>query len=169
MEIGTFVLHRFNGDEIYGVKTATIKASEEDGEVELILYVSTRAKPIQTLPDTAELNPHPNAEVYITLKKLDASKLVGRRFSVPTSWSDEKEDHVSCIYYCEHNDLDRNVVKILEQQGSKFLIHWTGKTTDVNYYDDSKPDTRVEIKAWFTFKGMKKWAGTKRNDASDGG
>jgi hypothetical protein len=104
------VLHRFNGDEIYAVKSATLEASEEDGAVELFLYVDTRAKRIQTLPDTAELDPRPNAEVYITLKKLDVSRLVGRRFSVPTSWSEATGDHVSCIYYCDHNDLNNFAV-----------------------------------------------------------
>src|SRR5215831_19275614 len=106
VETGSFVLHRFNGDEIYSVKAATLEAFEEDGAVELFLYVNTKATPFQTLPDTAELNQRPNAEVYITLKTLAVSKLVGRRFSVPDSWSEEKEDHVSCIYYCEHNDLN---------------------------------------------------------------
>ncbi len=158
MEVGTFVLHRFNGDEIYAVKSATLQAFEARGAVELFLYVNTKAKPLQTVPDTAELDPRPNAEVYITLKELAASKLVGRRFSVPASWSEEKQGHVSCVYYCEHADLNKNVVRFLEQQGNKFLVHWTGTTTDVNYYDGGKPETKVEIKAWFTFKGLRKWA-----------
>jgi hypothetical protein len=158
MDVGTFVLHRFNGDETYAVKKATIEAFEKDHGIDLFLYVDTRAKPIQTLPDTAELDGRPNAEVHVRLKKLDASKLVGRRFSVPAGYSEELEDHVALIYYCDHADLNRNVVRILEQQGNQFLVHWTGTTTDVNYYDGSKPDTKVEIKAWFTFKGMKKWA-----------
>lgn len=157
LETGTFVLHRFNGDEIYAVKSATLEAFEEEGAIDLFLYVNTKGKPIQTLPDTAELNSRPNAEVYMTVKTLVVPRLVGRRFSVPTSWSEEKEDHISCIYYCEHNDLNKNVVRFLEQQGSKFLIHWTGMTTDVNHYDGSKPETKVEIKAWFKFKGMRKW------------
>lgn len=157
METGTFVLHRFNGNEIYAVKSARIEAFEEDGTIDLFLFVNTKAKPLQTLADTEELKQRPNAEVYITLKVLNLSKFVGRRFSVPASWSEEKADHVSCIYYCEHNDLNQNVVRILEQQGNKFLIHWTGKTTDVNHYDGSKPETKVEIKAWFTFKGIRKW------------
>jgi hypothetical protein len=157
METGTFVLHRFNGDEIYAVKSATLEAFEEDDAIDLFLYVNTKDMSLQTLPDSAELNQRPNAEVYITLKTLVVSKLVGRRFSVPTSWCEEKEDHVSCIYYYEHKDLRKKVVRFLEQQGSKFLIHWTGTTPHVNYYDGSKPETKVEIKAWFTFKGMRKW------------
>jgi hypothetical protein len=157
VEPGTFVLHRFNGDEVYAIKSATLEAFPQDRTIELFLYVNTKAKPLQTLPDTAELHQHPNAEVYISLKRLAVSRLVGRRFVVPTSWSEEKEDHVSCIYYCEHADLNKNVVRIVEQQGNKFLIHWTGTTTDVNYYDGSKPETKVEIKAWFKFKGMHTW------------
>jgi hypothetical protein len=151
------VLHRFNGDEIYAVKSATLEAFEEDGAIELFLYVNTKDKPIQTLPDTAELNQHPNAEVYITVKTLIVPKLVGSHFSVPTSWSQEKEDHVSCIYYCAHRNLNENIVRFLEQDQGKFLIHWTGTTTDVNHYDGSKSETKVEIKAWFTFKEMHKW------------
>ncbi len=159
MEVGKLVLHRFNGDEVYAVKSPTITASKDNGAVQLFLYLDTKAKPVQTLPDTAELDPRPNAEVYITLKKLDVSKLVGRRFSVPTSWDDEKQANVSSLYYCEHGDLNKNVVRFLEQQGNKFLVHWTATTTDVNYYDGSKPDTKVEVKAWFTFKHLRRWAG----------
>ncbi|MBN9523821.1 hypothetical protein J0H58_35810 [bacterium] len=169
MEVDTLVLHRFNGDEVYAVKSPTITASEEDGAVELLLYVDTKAKPIRTLPDTAELDPRPNAEVYITLKALDVSKLVGRRFSVSAAWDDEKQDYVSCLYYCEHGDLNRNVVRFLERQGNKFLVHWTATTTDVNYYDGSEPDTKVEIKAWFTFKGIRKWASAEPRAAPDAG
>ena len=157
VETDTFVLHRFNGDEVFAVESATIKAFKEGGTVELSLYVSTKPKPLQTLPDTASLKQRPHAEVDITLKSLIPSRLVGRRFSIPTAYSEEKEDHVACIYYCEHNDLNNNVVQFLEQQDSQFLIHWTGTTTDVNCYDGSKPETKVEIKAWFTFKEMHKW------------
>lgn len=158
METGTLVLHRFNGDEVFAIKSATIHATQEEGGVDLFLHVDTYVKPLKTLPDSAELDGRPNAEVHITVKKLDVAKLVGRRFSVPKSYDDEKEVHVSCLYYCDHGDLDRNVVRILEQDGSKFLVHWTGQCTDVNYYDNSKPQTKVEIKTWFTFKGMRKWA-----------
>ncbi|WP_020467825.1 hypothetical protein [Zavarzinella formosa] len=161
MEVGTLALHRFNGDEVYAVKYPTITASEEDGAVELLLYADTKVKPVRTLPDTAELEPQPNAEVCITLKTLDVSRLVGRRFSVPASWNDEKQDHVSCLYYCEHGDLNKNVVRFLERQGNKFLVHWTATTTDVNHYDGSKPDTKFELKAWFTFKNIHRWAGTE--------
>jgi hypothetical protein len=159
MEVGTLILHRFNGDEIYRVCQAIMQAAlDEDGDVALSLYVDTNVKPVQTLPDTEELRQHPNAEVQVTLQKLDVSRLVGRRFSVPTAYSEAKEDHVAGIYYCDHKDLNKNLVRILEQDRNKFLVHWTGTTGDMNYYDGSKPGTKVEIKAWFIFKGMREWA-----------
>lgn len=169
MEVGTFVLHRFSGDEVYAVKSATITASAEGDAVDLFLYLDTRAKPIKTLPDTAELDPRPNAEIHITLKKFDVSKLVGRRFSIPASWDDEKQDHIACLYYCDHGELDKNVVRFLERDGSKFLVHWTATTTDVNYYDGSKPNIKVEIRAWFTFKHLRKWASAEPGTAPDRG
>jgi hypothetical protein len=165
MEVGTFVLHRFNGDEIYRISKALMGAAlDEDGDVALWLYADTKVKPVQTLPDTEDLRQHPNAEVYVTLKKLDASKLAGRQFSVPAAYSEAKEDHVACIYYCEHQDLNKNVVRVVEQDRNRFLVHWTAVTGDVNYYDGSERDTKVEIKAWFTFKGMRKWAGTEQSE-----
>lgn len=156
METETLVLHRFNGDEVYAVKSATLQVFPRDGAFDLFLYVNTKAKALKLLPDTKGLNARPNAEVYIEVESPDASKFVGRRFSIPKSWSDEVGDHVSCIYYCEHSDLNNNEVQILEQKEDKFLVHWTGSTTDVNHYDGSKPDTNVEIKAWFTLKPNRK-------------
>ena len=71
MKVGTFVLHRFNGDEICSVKGPEMKAFQDGEALSLFLHVDTKVKPIQTLPDTAQLEQHPNAEVYFSLKKLD--------------------------------------------------------------------------------------------------
>ena len=40
----------------------------------------------------------------------DPAALVGRRFEVPRSYDEDREDHVSCVYYYEHQDLNGNVV-----------------------------------------------------------
>lgn len=157
MDVGTLVLHRFNGVEIFALKSATITATEADGAVRLLLYVNTKQKPIQSLPDTAEHHPWPNAEVYLTRKKLDVSRLVGRRFSVPAAYSEAEETHVACLYYFDHGDLSRNVVRFLERRGNQFLVHWTGTTPDVNSYDGRKPATKVDIKGWFTFQHLRRW------------
>ena len=40
----------------------------------------------------------------------------------------------------------------------RFWLRWTAVTQDVNYYDGSKPATRVEIEGEFLFvTDVKKW------------
>jgi hypothetical protein len=63
---------------------------------------------------------------------------------------------VATIYYYEHEDLDNNVIDVLRQEQDCFQIRWTATTLDVNYYDGSKPDTRVEIDGMFCVDGLSK-------------
>ena len=125
-----------------------------DGDfVRLNLEIETDERPLKTLPDTETLAAQPNAEVTIRLPKAELASLVGRQFSVPSSWDEEAEDHVSRFYYCEHEGIDENVIEFVERKGNELHVRWTGTTIDVNYYDGSKPPTRVEVDAWFTLKG----------------
>ena len=153
MELGTLTLHRFNGDEVFGLSEATIRASPDGDDVLLNLAVNTHQCPIKTLPDTEELRAWPNAEVTVRVPRAQLASLVGRRFSVPKAWDEAEGDHVSRIYYCEHEDLNENEVEFLELSGDALKVRWTGTTTDVNYYDGSKPDTRVVIESWFSLTG----------------
>lgn len=153
MAIGTLTLHRFNGDEAFAISAATALAMTEGDLVALNLEIETDKRPLKTLPDTQMLFAQPNAEVTIRLPKKDLALLVGRQFSVPHSWDEEVGDHVSRFYYCEHEDIDDNVVEFLERKGAAFRVRWTGSTVDVNYYDGSKPPARVVVEAWFTLKG----------------
>jgi hypothetical protein len=47
----------------------------------------------------------------------------------------------------------------------RFRVLWVGVTQDVNYYDGSKPPTRVEIDGFFRFKEMEKWTQASRGQA----
>ena len=47
--------------------------------------------------------------------------------------------------------MNDNKIEFLERSGGALKIRWIGTTTDVNYYDGSKPDTRVVIESWFAF------------------
>jgi hypothetical protein len=133
---------------------------DEDG-IRLWFEAMTGGKAIKTVPDTAEYPTNPNAEVAVSLKNLDPSKLVGKQFLVLSGYDEEIEDHVATIYYYEHEDLNDNVIEITAQDSNRFHVRWTGTTGDVNFYDDSKPKTRVEIEGEFTFKDMKKWVKKK--------
>lgn len=66
---------------------------------------------------------------------------------------EESEDYVTRIYYCEHQEMDDNLIEVLERDGKRFRVRITGTCADVNFYDGSKPRTSVTIDAWFTPKG----------------
>ena len=105
---------------------------------------------VQTLPDTESLFAVPDAEVSVKLASLDGDSVVGRILDVPG-------ERVGRLYYCEHQDLYDNKVQIIARNGSRFQVRWTGTTMDVNYYDGSKPETKVEIEGWFTFEDVQTW------------
>lgn len=152
MATGTLTLHRFNGVEAFAVSEATALAMPEGDQISLNLEIETDERPLKTLPDTRTLAAQPNAEVTIRLPKAELASLVGRRFSVPRSWDEEADAHVSRFYYCEHEDIDDNVIEFVERKGDQLHVRWTGTTIDVNYYDGSKPPTRVVVDAWFTLE-----------------
>ena len=94
---------------------------------------------------------HPSAEVLVKIPSFDLEALVGAHFRVPQGCLEEEESCRATLYYCEHEPLDNNELRILGRQGNLFRVHWCGTTLDVNYYDGSKPDTRVEIEGDFLF------------------
>jgi len=150
MSIGRLVLRRFNGDEIYLLASAVLLPVEREGKTDLWLEVTTEPEAVQTVPDTAEMGMHPSAEVAVTLDHLDLNALVGQTFLVPLGCTEEAESQLATLCYCEHQEVNENEIQVLARQGDTWHVRWTGVTADVNYYDLSKPDTRVEIEGWFT-------------------
>jgi hypothetical protein len=153
--LGTFVLHRYCGDEVYALREAELFAYLVADGIALSFEAHTAAEPIQSLPDTASLRAQPHAEVTVVVPTLDPERLVGARFSVPRGYDEQVEDSVATLYYCEHEDLDDNVVEILSRLEDGFRVRWTGSSTDVNYYDGSQPATLIEIDGFFRFRGLR--------------
>jgi hypothetical protein len=149
MALGQFILHRFQGDEVYSISTASWWTIPEEAGILVCFRVTTDPEPIRSLPDTVDLRAHPDAEVGILVPGIDLETLVGQRFTVPDAYSQALGDYVAALAYCEHQDLNDNEVHILGRQGSRLHVHWTARTSDVNFYDRTTPDTRVEIEAWF--------------------
>jgi hypothetical protein len=158
MGVGKFVLHRFNGDEQYEVQRATILALHDEEGFRLWFEADTDGVCIKSLPDTECLHRSPKAEVAVGLNKVEPAQLAGKKFSVPTAYDERIDDFVASIYYVEHEDLDDYEIEVVARDGDLFQVHWTGTTTDVSYYDGSKPRTRVDIVAAFKFKNMAKWS-----------
>ncbi len=143
--IGTLVFRRPTGDEVFPLQSATLMVTRHATEVELLLSVRAerRAEGRRVLS---------NAEVSVFLPDFDPAGLPGRRFEVPQSYDEEREDHVSCVYCYEHKDLNRNVVEVLGREGGCFRVRWTG-TTESDSYDGSEPESRVVIEGLFELVG----------------
>ena len=152
MSVGKMTLHRFNGDEIYSVESATIEHyKDEDGSFSVTFRAEAGDTPIQTLPDTEPLRAQPFAEWTLTLPKIPGLLLrVGSSFAIPKGYSDQTQDYVTNLYYCEHEPMDENEIAVLERDGLRVHARITGMATDVNHYDGSKPRTKVVVEADFT-------------------
>jgi hypothetical protein len=156
---GSFILHRFNGDETYRLQSGVMWASKEEGRITLWFEATADEDGAQRLPDTAEMGMVPYAEVAVALADLDPDALAGRRFSAPEPYVEELGGRIALLEYCDQNDLRDNEIEILRREGDRFHVRWTGITPDVNHYDGSKPDTRVEIEGEFLFQNLDEWGG----------
>lgn len=152
MSVGKMTLHRFNGDEIYNIASATIKHyKNEDGSFSVTFHADAGAPPVQTLPDTESLCAKPFAEWTFTLPKIPALALqAGRSFTMLKGYDECTHDYYTNFYYCEHEPMDDNEMVILERDDLRLRVRLIGMTTDVNYYDGSKPRTKVLVEADFT-------------------
>ena len=145
-------LHRFNGDEIYSVESAVIDYyKDEDGSFAVTFRADAGPIPIQTLPDTVSLGAKPFAELTFNVPKLPAVALrAGITFAIPKGYDERTRDYHTNFYYCEHEPMDENEIIILERDKLRVRARISGTAVDVNYYDGSKPRTKVVIEADFT-------------------
>jgi hypothetical protein len=162
-----FILHRSNGDEVYRFGSAVMWAYIKEPGVTLWFEVSADSEALQRCEDTVEMRMTPNAEVGIDLPELNANQLVGQLFTIPGTTSDNEDSCMSLLYYFEHEPLRDNKIEVVSRSGDRFWLRWTAVTQDVNYYDGSKPPTRVEIEGEFLFKDIGKWVSVEAADAPD--
>jgi hypothetical protein len=152
-----FILHRFNGDEIYRFGDARMFAlARREGGVTLWFEVEADEDAIQRCEDTDE-DMAPKAEVGIVLPDLDVDQLVGRQLLIPGTKTDSEDSCMSLFYYYEHEPLRSNVITVVSRSTNRFWLRWTASTRDVVYGDGSKPLTEVEIEGEFRFNDIDKW------------
>ena len=154
MSVGTMTLQRFNGEEAYAIDSAKIEHCKTEGGGYSVTFRAEASKvPIRTLPDTESLNARPFAEITLHLAKPPALALtVGQTFSLPKGYNEATGEYHTNFYYCEHEPLDNNEVVVLEREGLRVKARLSGTTTDVNFYDGSKPETKVVVEADFTLE-----------------
>lgn len=142
-------LKRFCGDEKYPIESAEWYIMDGDGTWDdpytLCLEMQFEAG-IELHEDTETLGAEPSWEISFPALKLAEEDLqVG--FMMEMDNDDEEEE--ANFYYCEHQPTLKNKMEILEIKDDSLLIHLTGKTEDVNYYDGSKPKNELDVTAWF--------------------
>lgn len=159
---GRMILHRFNGDEVYRLKSAVMHAYSTEEGVTLWFEARTDREGATRCADTAEMRRDPKAEVGIDLPELKIAELVGRTFSIPGTKNDDEDSCMSLLYYCDHQPLRANQITVVARKGDHFRLRWKAVTEDVNHYDGSKPQTVVEIEGDFYFQDIGKWSGLDR-------
>ena len=153
---GCFILHRYNGDEVYRLESADIRAIETMEGVSLWFEVRADPENAQRCEDTeGDLYTSPNANVGIDLPELNVNELVGREFVIPGAKSDDEDGCMSLMYNYEHEVLNDNSIKVVSRDGDRFWLRWTAITDDVCFYEN--PRTQVEIEGEFVFKDIDKW------------
>ncbi|WP_029190858.1 hypothetical protein [Verrucomicrobium spinosum] len=144
-------LDRFCGRESHPITEATWNLYHDDAlGVNLCLRLRA-AHGLMLHEDTASLHAEPWWEVDVLRPDLTMASLVpGARFSVPVCHDESRGGRNSNFYYSAHEDTDNNVVEVLEVNDERIRFRITGETIDVNFYDDSKPRTKLLVDAWFT-------------------
>ena len=160
MTAGTLTLERFNGREVFPItKAELLVLAGHDGEpTRLNFEIATGPCQEHTTPD--EPFQKPEAEVYVPVPHFDPDLLVGTKHLVPVG--DVDGDWHGRICYFEHEPIDENEVEILGRDGPRFHVRWAGLTQDVNFYDGSKPKTRVLVDAVFTCEALTKETSPKK-------
>ncbi|MFD7070380.1 hypothetical protein ACFV97_24455 [Streptomyces sp. NPDC059913] len=171
---GRFVLRRFNGDEAYGLAEATVcvirsydGGGDGDGSgdagwcggggggdgVTVWFEALAASEGARRCADTAEAGMVPSAEVGVgmTEAEADIDRLVGRTFLMP-GVPEGEDSALSLLYYFEHEPLRDNRITVVARDGDRLRLRWTAECDDVNFYDGSKPPTRIEIEGVFLYR-----------------
>ena len=108
---------------------------------------------IRTLPDTEKLHAKPFAELMLYLPKHPGiTLLTGRSCTLPHGYDKDSGEYLTNFYYCEHELVDDVEIAVIQRHLDRAHLGITGTTIDVNYYDGSKPPTKILIDADFTLK-----------------
>ena len=162
MSTGSIKLNRYNGSEIFPFSVAKVRvwqfedAHTLDFEFETLPYVE-RSDSLEQIPEEKTLS----GEIKIILPgKFSLGAVANKKFEVPKSYDEALDEYVTSLYYYEHEGLDDNSVEILNIDDDSFRVRWEATACDPNFYDGSKPRTKVLIEGKFLWGGITKQAGT---------
>ncbi|WP_198957540.1 hypothetical protein [Paenibacillus selenitireducens] len=156
--MGTMTLKRFNGTEKFTLlESRAYVVHRDDGTIMMWFETETDPQAIMSVEDTADFAMNPNAEVTVYLDKLVLKEFGNRLFELSQGYNEENKALDARLYYFEHQEVDENLMKLEYRGNGVFYLQWTGVTTDISYYDDSKPKTVLEIVGEFFLEEYTSW------------
>ncbi|MGV3662362.1 MAG: hypothetical protein ACO1TE_19420 [Prosthecobacter sp.] len=146
-------LRRFNGPELYPITRAEWNVYRDEKRGRWDLWISVGADhAIFQQEDTRTLKAQPTWEINWSAETLKREDLApGFVVDIPKGYvgTDAVSRHTN-FYYTSHTDTDENLIKVVEADGDRLKLRLRGTTTDVNFYDGSKPETTLALETWFT-------------------
>jgi hypothetical protein len=145
------LLERFNGMEIYPVELAEWNLYKDQDKGMMNLWISLSAgKAIKQQKDTESLCAEPNWELNLVEQSLPEDLIrPGFTAVIPESYDESRAGWVTNFYYCAHEGTNKNTIEIVEVDGDRVRFSLVGETVDVNYYDGSRPTTKLSTDVWF--------------------
>jgi hypothetical protein len=143
-------IERFNGLEEYEIGNAYWNLYQDKSKINLCIYLDSN-KGIKLNEDLADIFQMLHWELNLVVKFLKEDQLnKGYNVKIPNSYDEGLGGWITNFYYFEHEGSENNQIEILERKNDKLLIKITGEIIDVNYYDDSKPKSKLTAITWFT-------------------
>lgn len=159
---GTLTLIRYNGTEKHALVESKAYATrtQVNERLQIMLWFETETdpQPLQHLPDSDELLNNPDAELTIYLHTLKLDEFAPLEFAIAHGYNENSRSLDARLYYFEHQEVNDNRGRIEYRGNGVFYVSWTGSTMDVDYYDGSKPDTRLELEGEFTMEKYEDWS-----------
>lgn len=168
--MNTLTLKRFNGEESYSICDATCRVhtvelenldydeeaddlDDDFDEEKEVLEVTFVARTDKKLSDSNNLNEDdrlPSIEIsfYVEPVSTEVFKAGFKRDGIP-DYREDYEEWMTNLYYYSHQGIKDISIEVLKVEGDKLTAKLSGLTQDVNFYDGSKPDTKVLIEAEF--------------------
>lgn len=150
--MNTLILERFCGEESYPVKSAEWYILDGDGTWDdpYSLWLEVKCGAGEKLSeDTKSLAAEPNLDISFDALHLKNEEI---KAGLVMENENEEDESTALMYYCDHQPTRKNRMEVLERDGDSLVIKITAKTTDVNYYDGSKPDNKIEVVARFQLR-----------------
>jgi hypothetical protein len=146
-----FWMERFKGLEIYQIESAKWNFYEDGARGGMNLWLSVDGgSAIKQFEDTEYVRGAPDWELNLVEVDLKDSILeAGFRASIPSGYDERRGGWITNLYFTSHDGSDENTIEVLQRDGDRLLIRLTGEIVDVNYYDDSKPRSKLLVETWF--------------------